>query len=57
MNSVKLISIRVLTISFFLFLYSGLFAQVNTITVSGRVVYADSRDPMPGVSVIITILR
>lgn len=53
MNSVKLISLRVLTISFFLFLYSGLFAQVNTITVSGRVVYADSRDPMPGVSVII----
>lgn len=53
MNAVKNSLLRILTISFLLFLYSGLFAQVQTISVTGQVVYADSSDPMPGVSVVI----
>ena len=53
MNAVKNLLLKFLAISFLLFLYSGLFAQVQTINVTGQVVYADGNDPMPGVSVMI----
>lgn len=53
MNAVKFFPLRLLTIPFLLFLYAGLFAQVQTIDITGRVVSLEDAMPMPGVSVII----